>query len=155
MVSLGTTTRESLWLVSLSRSSCPEVFYKKGVLKNFSKFTGKPQDIKYLSCRTSLLNCVPCVPAHQSGLRANVLASQRDLRPDVPKRANFLFLLVDMPYNVPTFQLGVPNGVPTFQIGVPACQNVRQVFKHSSYVMIRQISLLYFYIKKSTLYLIS
>ena len=25
------------------RSSCPEVFYKKGVLKNFAKFTGKHQ----------------------------------------------------------------------------------------------------------------
>ena len=23
------------------RSSCPEVFYKKGVLRNFAKFTGK------------------------------------------------------------------------------------------------------------------
>ena len=101
---IGNTTRESLWLGSLSRSSCPEVFYKKGVLKNFSKFTGKPQDIKYLSCRTSLLNCVPCVPAHQSGLRANVLASQHDLRPNVQKRANFLFLLVNMPYNVPIWR---------------------------------------------------
>ena len=25
----------------MSRSSCPEVFYKKVVLKNFAKFTGK------------------------------------------------------------------------------------------------------------------
>ena len=35
-----------MWLVTLVecgfRSSCPEVSYKKDVLRNFAKFTGKP-----------------------------------------------------------------------------------------------------------------
>ena len=31
--------KKALFLTS--RSSCPEVFYKKGVLRNFAKFTGK------------------------------------------------------------------------------------------------------------------
>ena len=31
--------RRKLWIQS--KSSCPEVFCKKGVLKNFAKFTGK------------------------------------------------------------------------------------------------------------------
>ena len=37
-----------------SRSSHPEVFYKKGVLKNFVKFTGKPETLFKSDTRCSL-----------------------------------------------------------------------------------------------------
>ena len=57
--------------------------------------------------------------------------------------------------NVSTCHANVPNGVPIFQLGMPTCQRVCQFFKHSSYEMLREISILYYYIKNSTLYLIS
>ena len=66
--------------------------------------------------KLSLLNRVPCVPACQRGLSANVLAGQRGLHANVLKcqrslranvpacqnRANFSFLRANVPINVPT-----------------------------------------------------
>ena len=49
----------------------------------------------------------------------------------------------------------VPNGVPTFQIGVSTCQRTCQFFKHLSYELLGEISILYFCIKDSTLCLTS
>ena len=57
--------------------------------------------------------------------------------------------------NVSTWCANVANGVQIFQLGVPTCQRACQFFKHSSYEMLREISILYYYIKNSTLYLIS
>ena len=48
------------------------------------------------------------------------------------KRAN-------VPYGVPAFQLGVS----VFQLIAPACQKACQCFKHSSFEMILEISILY------------
>ena len=44
--------------------------------------------------------------------------------------------------------------VPTGQLGVKTCQKACQFFKHS-YEMLKEISILYYYIKNSTLYLLS
>ena len=41
-----------------------------------------------------------------------------------------------------------------FQLGVKTCQKACQFFKHS-YEMLKEISILYYYIKSSTLYLLS
>ena len=54
----------------------------------------------------SLLNRVPCVPACQRGLLAEVVSSQTGLRACVStchKRANFSFLRANMAINLPTF----------------------------------------------------
>ena len=70
---------------------------------------------------------------------ASVLACQRGLRVNVPacqKRANFSFL-----------RANVPHGVLMFQIGVPKCQKTCQFFKHSSYEMLLEISILYYHEK--------
>ena len=64
--------------------------------------------------------------------------------PMCQKRARFSIL-----------RANVPQGVPMFQRGMPMCQRACQFFKHSSYEMLREISILYYYIKNSTLYLIS
>ena len=42
----------------------------------------------------------------------------------------------------------VTYGVPMFQLGVPTYQVARQFFKHSSYETLKEISMLYCYIKK-------
>ena len=57
--------------------------------------------------------------------------------------------------NVLTCHATVPNGVPIFQLSVPTSQKVCQLYKQSAYEMLRQISLLCYYIKNSTFYLIS
>ena len=46
------------------KSSCPEVFCKKGVLKNFDKFTGKPM------CQRPFFNKV-------AGLKPTILLKER------------------------------------------------------------------------------
>ena len=54
----------------------------------------------------SLLNHVPCVPACQRGLRAEVVSCQSGVRVCVSacqKRANFSFLRANMAINLPTF----------------------------------------------------
>ena len=99
---------------------------------------------------TSLLNCVPCVPACQRGLRVNVLACQRGLRVNVPAYQHGNKIA-----NVSTWHVNVPNGVPTFQFGLPTYAKLCQFFKHFSYEMLGGISTLYYFIKKATLYLIS
>ena len=112
----------------------------------------------YFHYMRGLLNRVPCVPACQSGLRANVLSHQRALRANVfayprglrvnmPKRANFLFLRPNIPINVPKCH----KACQCFNL---RCQHDKQFFKHSSYEILREISILYYYIKTSTLYFI-
>ena len=96
-----------------------------------------------------MLNCVPCLPACQRGLPANVLSCEHTNVPDVP--ACYLIF----PCQRPNECASVPNGVPTFQISASICQRTCQFFKHFSYEMLREISILYFCIKSSTLYLIS
>ena len=82
----------------------------------------------------SLLNRVPCVPACQRGLLAEVVSCQTGLRACVStcqKRANFSFLRANMAINLPTFHtacyrakrranfstccVNVPKGVSIFQ----------------------------------------
>ena len=46
------------------------------------------------------------------------------------------------------------KGVPMFQLGPSTYETACQFFKHSSYKMLREISILYYYIKNSILYLI-
>ena len=92
---------------------------------------------------------VPCLPACHCGLPANVLSCERANVPIVP--ACYLIFT----YQRADECASVPNDVPTFQIGVSICQRTCQFFKLFSYEMLREISILYFCIKSSTLYLIS
>ena len=98
---------------------------------------------------SSLLNCVPFLPAYQRGLPANVFSCEHTNVPKVP--ACYLIFTCQRPNE----RASVPNGVPTFQIGVSICQRTCQFFKHFSFEMLREISILYFWIKSSTLYLVS
>ena len=76
------------------------------------------------------------------------------------KRANFLFyMLINVPNaiwhaNVLTWRANVPNGVVSFELEVPTYQKAYQVSKHSSHEVLKEISVLYCYIKNSTFYLI-
>ena len=92
---------------------------------------------------------MPCLPAYQRGLPANVFSCEHTNVPKVP--ACYLIFTCQRPNE----RASVPNGVPTFQIGVSICQRTCQFFKHFSFEMLREISILYFCIKSSTLYLIS
>ena len=79
------------------------------------------------------------------------------------KRANFSFLCANVPINVSTchkacqcFNLVCQHGkwranFSTCRANVPNCVPL-QYFKHSSFEMLREISILYYYIKKSTFY---
>ena len=84
-----------------------------------------------------------CVLVWFTGQRAGVLTCQ--------KRANFSFLRANVSYRVPLFYLGVP----IFQLGVPTFQMACQFLKYFSNQMLRKISILCYYIKNSTFYLIS
>ena len=73
------------------------------------------------------------------------------------KHANFSFLRTNVLILMPTchklcqcflWSANVLNGLSIFQLDVPACQNPCQYFKNSSYKMLREISILYYYIKK-------
>ena len=75
-----------------------------------------------------LANVLAC----QRGLHANVLACQRAKS-------------VSTSHFLPA---SVLSGLSIFQIGVPTCLRACQFFKHSSYEMIREISILYCYIEK-------
>ena len=91
-------------------------------------------------------------------LRASVVYVPTCLHAKVPKTCQVLTFMCQRATrcgNVSTWHANVPNGVPVFQLGVPTCQRACQFFKHSSYEMLREISILYYYIKNSTLYLIS
>ena len=52
--------RAFLTLPSHFRNSCPEMFCKKGVLRNFAKFTGKHlcQSLFFNSCRPQVCNFI-------------------------------------------------------------------------------------------------
>ena len=105
-----------------------------------------------------------CVPGCQRGLLANVLVCQRGLRANVPscQRAKSLptshfYVPIDVPYGMPVFQAGVPACQTVCQFFNLACQRDKSVpiFQNSSYEMLREISMIYYYIKNSTFYLIS
>ena len=84
-----------------------------------------------------------CVLVWFTGQRVGVLTCQ--------KRANFSFLRANVSYRVPLFYLGVP----IFQLGVPTFQKKCQFLKYFSNQMLRKISILCYYLKNSTFYLIS
>ena len=99
----------------------------------------------------SLLNRVPCLPAYQPGLCANVVYAPTCLRANVvyvptwQKRVNFSFLCSNVSYGLPFFF-------------ILACQRANKgakFFRHFCYQVLRKISILYYYIKKSTFYAIS
>ena len=92
---------------------------------------------------------MPCLPARQRGLPANVLSCEHTNVPNVS--ACYLIFTCQRPNECAS----VPNGVPTFQISASICQRTCQFFKHFSYEMLREISILYFCIKSSKLYLVS
>ena len=103
----------------------------------------------------SLLNRVPFVPACQSAsvpawFRCQVLACQRGLRaksvpgshfyvPTCQKTCQRAIRLA----NVSTWHANVPNDVPIFQLCLPTCQRACQLFKHSYYELLREISILF------------
>ena len=77
------------------------------------------------------------------------------------KRASFSFLRANVAINVPTYYTACQcfnlacqraNDVPIFQLGVPTCQKACQFYRHSSYEMLSEISILYYYIKNYTFY---
>ena len=114
--------------------------------------------VQFITSRTSLLNRVSCLPVCQRGLRATMLACQHGLRANLPKAYQLLIFTCQRTIRhaiVSSWRAKVPNGVPIFQLGLPNWQKVCQFFDHSSYKMLRQISILYHYIKNSTIYLIS
>ena len=84
-------------------------------------------------------------------LRASVFYVPTCLRTYMPKACQLLICTCQSANE----RASVPNGVPTFQIDVPTCQRTCQFLKHFSYEMLREISIIYFCIKNSTLYLIS
>ena len=106
----------------------------------------------------SLVNRVPCEPACQRGLRANVLACQRRLYGNVPKACQLLIFTCQRVKktsqcakrraSISTWRTNMLNGVPIFQFGVPTRQRACQFLKHSSYEMLREISILNYYNKK-------
>ena len=57
--------------------------------------------------------------------------------------------------NISTWHANVLNGMPIFQLAMSTCQRAFQFFKHSSYEMLREISIFNYYLKNPTLYLIS
>ena len=95
---------------------------------------------------------MPCLPACQPGLCANVVYAPTCLLASVvyvpawKKRVNFLFLHSNVSYRLPFFFF------------ILACQRVNngaKFFKHFCYQVLRKISILYYYIKNSTFYSIS
>ena len=53
-----------------------------------------------------------------------------------------LYVLTCEPAIRPT---NMPNGMPIFQLGLPTCQKMCLFFKHSSYEMLKEISILYYW----------
>ena len=62
------------------------------------------------------------------------------LRANLQKACQLVIWRTNVPINVP-----LPYGVPMFQLGVPMCQKTCRFFKHSSYEMLREISIIYHY----------
>ena len=81
--------------------------------------------------------------------------------PTCQKRTNLSFLRANVPLNVPrsasfsTWCTNVPDNVLIYQLGVPSYHKAGHYFKHSSYGILKEISILNYYTKNSTLYLIS
>ena len=101
-----------------------------------------------------------CVPAWFTSQRACVpvwFTCQRVCVPTYQKRANFSFLPAIVPKNVRTCNKACQCFNLAYQSAnsAPTCQRACQVFKHSSYERLREISMLYYYKKNSTLYLTS
>ena len=98
------------------------------------------------ACEPACFKCQrACVPAW--------FTCQRACMPMCQKRTHISFLRTNVPTairraNVLTWRANVPNGVPIFQFGMPACQKACQFFKHSSYEMLREISIIYYYTVK-------
>ena len=91
----------------------------------------------------------PCVPTWsmcQRGLRANVLACQRGLRTKVAKACQLLIF---------TFQRVIRLAIFFFILACQRANKGAKFFKHFCYQVLRKISILYYYIKNSTFYLIS
>ena len=106
---------------------------------------------QWSSSKLSWLNRVPCLPACQAGLCANMVYAPACLRASVvymptwQKRANFSFLRSRVSYGLQFFF-------------ILACQRANKgakFFKHFCYQVLRKISILYYYIKNSTFYSIS
>ena len=115
----------------------------------------------------NLLNRIPYVPACQRGQPASVVYVPTCLHASIvyvltcQKRASCSFLRANVPINVPTcytachcftWRANVPNDVLNFELGVPTYQKACQFFRHSSYEMLSEISILYYYIKNYTFY---
>ena len=91
------------------------------------------------SVPTCLRDLCASVFACQRGLRANVPTCWCGLCANVPKACQLLIYTCQRANE----RANVPYGVSIFQLGVPTCQKVCQIFKHSSYEMLREISILY------------
>ena len=75
--------------------------------------------------------------------RANKRTNVSIFQLGVPRRANVL-----------TWRANMPNEVPIFKLDVRTSQKGYQFFRHSSYEMLSEISIVYYYIKNSTFYYI-
>ena len=104
---------------------------------------------------------MPCLPAWSMCQCSCLPAFLRDIVLYVTTcqvRSNFSFLrtnVTNLPSairhaNVSTWRANVP----ILELGVPTCMKAYQFFQHVSYEMLKEISMLYYYIKNS-LYLTS
>ena len=94
---------------------------------------------------------MPCLPAYQPGLCANVVYAPTCLRANVvyvptwQKRVNFSFLCSNVSYGLPFF----------FILAFQRANKGAKFSRHFCYQVLRKISILYYCIKKSTFYAIS
>ena len=105
-------------------------------------------------------SCMFCIftSTHVWNIKINEFAKSRAIRACVPKACQLLIRTCQRAIrraNDFTWRENVPNAVTIFQLGVPTCQKACQFFKHSSYEMLIEISILYYYIENSTFYFIS
>ena len=113
----------------------------------------KSNEHKFAKLR-AILTCVPMWSTCQSACVPAWFTCQRACLSTCQKRANFSFLRVNVPTNVPTSHVtchlhaNVPNGVPIFRFGVPTCQKACQFFRHSFYEILREVSTLSLLYKK-------
>ena len=91
------------------------------------------------SCAKRVLTCLHASPINVP-MGLHVLPKACQLLIFTCQRANKLT-------NVSTWCLNVPNDVPIFQLDMPTCQKACQFFEHSSYEMLKEISILYYYRK--------
>ena len=108
---------------------------------------------EFAKSRANRVYVSTCLPATMvSGLTC--LHASAVYAPTCQKLANFSFLCANVPINVPRakrraivliWYANVPNGVPIFQLVVATCKKTCQFFKHSSYEMLSEISILYYH----------